>query len=432
MTELEQARMEIDQIDAETAALFERRMQASARIAAWKREHGQAVLDPAREAALCAQNEALLRDPALLPYYRAFFRRTLELSRARQQAVLAPQGGAVRLDLLLPDGCCPIRLRRGLLSEAGQLFDLRRRVLIVTDDGVPPQYAQTLAAQCGAPVIVTLPQGEVHKTLAQYERLLRALHEGGFTRDDCVCAVGGGVVCDLAGFAAATYLRGVDFYGVPTTLLSQLDAAVGGKNGCDFGGVKNQVGTIRQPAAVLIDPALLESLPPRQLSNGLAEAVKAALLGDAALLELLEHGDPAAALPEIVARALRVKLRVVAADERESGLRKTLNLGHTLGHGLEAVTGLLHGECVALGMLPMCGEALRARLLPLYGRLGLPTAARFDPDAAFAAILHDKKSHGDTLDAVLVDEPGVCRIERMPLSALRARLDEIPTERSLP
>lgn len=433
MDELEQLRAQINEIDAEMTRLFVRRMDSAAQIASCKQARGLPIRDPAREAELLARNEALLGDAALRPYYIAFEQNVLRLSRARQEALAAmDHPGAQRLDLLLPDGVCPIRLRSGLLSEAGRLFRLDRRVLVVTDDGVPQQYAAAVAARCSRPTLVTLPQGEGSKCLMRYEHLLLRMQEDGFTRSDCVVAVGGGMICDLAGFVASTYLRGVDFYSVPTTLLAQLDAAVGGKNGCDLGGVKNQLGTIRQPCAVLIDPDLLQTLPPRQLTNGLAEAVKIAMVADPALFALLEKSDPTAALSEIISRALACKLRVVAQDERESGLRKILNFGHTVGHGLEAVTGLLHGECVALGMLPMCGDGARARLLPVLERLGLPTAVSADPDAVFTAIEKDKKRRGGIIDAVLVDDVGCCRIEPMPLAALRDRLALLFKERKKP
>lgn len=424
MNDLERSRAEIDRIDAEMTALFERRMQAVAEIAAYKRENGLPVADPAREKRVLLQNERRLHDPALRPFFRDFLQHTLALSRQRQIALSPPSAdGLTRIPLELPGSPCALLLGPGLLHRAGELLPLSgRRVLIVTDDGVPAQYAQTLAAQCADAVTVSLPQGEANKTLAQYERLLTALLENGFCRTDCVVALGGGLVCDLAGFAAATYLRGVDFCSIPTTLLAQVDAAVGGKNGCNLGGVKNQLGTIRQPNAVLIDPDLLNTLPPRQRSNGLAEALKAGVIGDPALFSLLETGDPDAHLPEIIERALRVKCRLVAQDEHEQGARRLLNLGHTLGHGLEAVTGLLHGECVALGMLAMSDPELKSRLLPVLKRLGLPMRIDADPEAVLAAALHDKKIDGGRIRIVTARDVGCCQIETVPVSALRDRL----------
>lgn len=321
----------------------------------------------------------------------------------------------------LPQNGYTVTVRRGVLSEAGKLFDLDRRVLVVTDDGVPPVYARTVAAQCKAPTVVTLPQGEATKSLPYYAKLLHVLLENHFTRTDCVVAVGGGVVGDLAGFAAASFLRGVDFYNIPTTVLSQVDSSIGGKVAIDFDGIKNCVGAFYQPRAVLIDPQVLETLPRRQVANGLAEAVKMALTFDASLFALFETEDPTAHMEEIIARSLQIKADVVMQDEKESGLRRVLNFGHTVGHGIEAagMQALYHGECVALGMLPMCSAAVRARLLPVLEKLGLPTACHVSAEAAWAALTHDKKLSGDMLTAIFCETVGSFEMRKMPLSALK-------------
>ena len=182
-----------------------------------------------------------------------------------------------------------IRIERGIIKNAGQYLHLNRRVLIVTDSGVPAQYAASIAAQCKQGVIYTVEQGEASKSLETFGKLLGAMLEHGFSRKDCVVAVGGGVVGDLAGFAASAYMRGIDFYNVPTTLLSQIDSSIGGKTAINFGGVKNIVGAFYQPRAVLIDPDLLHTLPQRQISNGLAEAVKMALTSDKELFDIFER-----------------------------------------------------------------------------------------------------------------------------------------------
>lgn len=321
----------------------------------------------------------------------------------------------------LPQNGYTVTVRRGALSEAGKLFDLDRRVLVVTDDGVPPVYVETVAAQCKAPTVVTLPQGEATKSLPYYAKLLHVLLENHFTRTDCVVAVGGGVVGDLAGFAAASFLRGVDFYNIPTTVLSQVDSSIGGKVAIDFDGIKNCVGAFYQPRAVLIDPQVLETLPRRQVANGLAEAVKMALTFDASLFALFETEDPTAYMEEIIARSLQIKADVVMQDEKESGLRRVLNFGHTVGHGIEAagMQALYHGECVALGMLPMCSAAVRARLLPVLEKLGLPTACHVSAEAAWAALTHDKKLSGDMLTAIFCETVGSFEMRKMPLSALK-------------
>jgi 3-dehydroquinate synthase len=314
-----------------------------------------------------------------------------------------------------------ITVQRGSLAEAGRLLDLKRKVLIVTDEGVPATYAEAVAAACDKPLTVTVPRGEGSKSLAGLERLLTAMLDAGFTRGDCVCAVGGGVPGDLAGFAASAYMRGIDFYNIPTTLLSQVDSSIGGKTAVNLGGVKNIVGAFWQPRAVLIDPDTLKTLPAREYAGGMAEAVKTALIGDAALFDLLEAGQ--AETEDVIARSLAVKKAVVEADEREGGARKALNFGHSIGHAIESATGLPHGACVALGMLPMCSDAVRARLLPVLEKAGLPTSADFDRAAVWEAMRHDKKAGAGSTDIVTVEEIGHGQLERVPTEQLKARFD---------
>ena len=320
-----------------------------------------------------------------------------------------------------------IVLERGALRSAGSLLNLSRKVLVVTDGGVPPQYASALSAQCKEPHIYSVLPGETSKSLGVLEKLLSAMLEYGFTRSDCVVAVGGGVVGDLAGFAASCYMRGIDFYNIPTTVLSQVDSSIGGKTAVNLNGVKNIVGAFWQPKKVLVDPDTLQTLPQRQLANGLAEAVKAGLIADADLFSmfeadassLLDLANASASYERIIASALRVKKAVVEQDEREGGLRKILNFGHTVGHGIESVTGLYHGECVALGMIPMCSPDVRSRLIPVLSALGLPVKVTANPEAVYAAILHDKKLSGGRISVIRVDSPGSCSIESVPPESLK-------------
>ncbi len=320
-----------------------------------------------------------------------------------------------------------IVIRRGALGQAGTLLQLDRQVLVVSDDGVPEQYLRTFAACCGRAETVLLPRGEKHKTLQSVELLLRRMLEKGFTRGDCVAAVGGGMIGDLAGFAAASYMRGIDFYNIPTTLLSQVDSSIGGKTGVNLDGVKNIVGAFYRPKAVLIDPDVLCTLPPRLRAEGMAEAVKMAVTSDAALLRDIERGDPYDNIEDLLYRALSIKKAVVEQDETEQGLRRLLNFGHTLGHGIEAVSAgtLYHGECVALGMLPMCAPEVRARLIPLLTRLGLPTRWEGDGEAVLRAAAHDKKRTRDGIAAVLVDEAGKGYVQTLTADQLRARMKEV-------
>ena len=318
-----------------------------------------------------------------------------------------------------------ITVESGALSRAGELFRLDRRALVVTDAGVPEDYAKAVAARAKQAVIVTIPEGEASKSMGTLELLLSAMLDNGFDRHDCAVAVGGGVVGDLTGFAASLYMRGIDFYNVPTTLLAQVDSSIGGKTAVDFHGVKNIVGSFWQPKGVLIDPDALKTLSPRHLSNGLAEAVKMALTSDAELFRLFEENDPrdGSVLYEIIVRSLRVKKSVVEADEREAGMRKILNFGHTLGHAVESASApaLYHGECVALGMLPMSSPAVRARLVPVLEKLGLPVSIDLPSETVREAMLHDKKSAAGAIDAVTVEEPGACRVERMTPDELMRR-----------
>lgn len=315
-----------------------------------------------------------------------------------------------------------ITIKRGSLAKADAYMKLDRKVLIVTDSGVPAEYAKTVAACCAAPVIVTIPQGESSKTLQNFEMLCRRMLQNGFTRTDCVVAVGGGVVGDLAGFAAASFMRGIDFYNVPTTVLSQVDSSVGGKVAIDLDHIKNCVGAFHQPKAVLIDPEVLSTLPQRQISNGLAEAVKMAVNFDEKLLTLFEAEDYLSHMDEIIAASLRIKAAVVKADEKESGLRRVLNFGHTIGHGIETaggLDGLYHGECVALGMLPMCSDALRPRVKTILEKLKLPTSCSADPTAVWEAMLHDKKLSGSTITVVYAPKAGSFELRSMPVTDLK-------------
>ena len=316
-------------------------------------------------------------------------------------------------------GSYNIRLKRGALEKAGEIFNLNRRVLIVTDTGVPKEYAQTVAEQCKTPVIKTIPEGEKSKQIDTYSDVLQTLVENGFTRTDCVVAVGGGVVGDLAGFAAATYMRGIDFYNVPTTVLSQVDSSIGGKTAIDFGGYKNIVGAFYPPRAVLIDPDTLKTLPERQISNGLSEAVKMALTSDEELFQIFEKSNISDSLDVVIERALYIKKQVVEQDEFEGGLRKILNFGHTLAHAIESAEGMenyYHGECVALGMIPMCSSSVRERLIPVLERLNLPTKIDFDKETLINAASHDKKMSGDSITVVYVKTAGSFELKKISFS----------------
>ena len=313
-----------------------------------------------------------------------------------------------------------IHIGSGILEKTGELFNLNRRVFIVTDDGVPCEYAKKIAKNAAEAKIVTVKSGEGAKSPEVYASLLSEMLEFGLTRSDCAVAVGGGVVGDLTGFLAATYMRGIDFYNVPTTLLSQVDSSIGGKTAINLSGVKNIVGAFHQPSGVVIDTDTLLTLPKRHFVSGLCEALKMAMTSDKELFELFENEEVSDAnIEKIIVASLKIKKSVVEEDEREGGIRKILNFGHTFGHAVEAemeMSGLYHGECVAIGMIPVCSDSVRDRLVAILKKIGLPYRYEGDMSRALSYISHDKKCDGDKISIVLVSEIGKCEIKKMTVS----------------
>ena len=336
-----------------------------------------------------------------------------------------------KLTMNLGERSYDIILKNGALENLYQFARLDRKVAVVTDSGVPAEYAQRVADQCRESTIITVPQGEASKSFKILETVLRQMLEFNMGRGDLVVAVGGGVVGDLAGFAAAIYMRGIDFINCPTTTLSMIDSSIGGKTAVDLGDTKNIVGAFWQPKLVIVDPATLSTLPRRHYINGLAEAVKAGLLADPELFSIFEKGDIDTQISEIIYRSLRFKKNVVEQDETERGMRKALNFGHTIGHGIEAVkgikgrrtVGLFHGECVALGMLPMIeSKALQKRVRAVYRRIGLPTRTTYNKEKVLAEMLHDKKAQGGQITVIKVPGLGGWRAETIPVEGLRPLL----------
>jgi shikimate kinase/3-dehydroquinate synthase len=306
-------------------------------------------------------------------------------------------------------GDYPAYVGRGLLGFWPATVPGRR--FLVTDGNAGRLYADALGRVHAR---VAVMPGEQSKTVAHAEIVWTELAQAGMTRQDLVIALGGGVVGDLAGFCAATYQRGVRFVQVPTTLLAQVDSAYGGKTGVDLAEAKNYVGAYHQPAAVIADADTLRTLPEPELAAGYAEVLKTALIAGGALWERVRAGaDPAA--PDLVAGCVRTKLRIVARDERDAGLRQVLNLGHTVAHALETVTGYAryrHGEAVGIGLLAalsLSGQpALREEVRALLAARGLPTSLDGEaPEAVVAAAGKDKKRLGAApVPFVLLEEPG--------------------------
>jgi shikimate kinase/3-dehydroquinate synthase len=319
----------------------------------------------------------------------------------------------------------------GLLSAG---LDAPSRWFAIADAGALAHHAGALP-----PVETTIEAGggEAAKTLSETERILRELATAGARRDDGVIAFGGGVVGDLGGFCAATYQRGVALVQMPTTLVAQVDSAYGGKTGVDLPEAKNYAGAFHMPHAVLTDPELLVTLPPEELAAGFAEVLKTALIAGGGLwddVRSLESLDPAA-LTEIVFACALTKIDVVAEDERDSGRRAVLNLGHTVGHAVEAATGYAryrHGEAIGLGMLAALqlsgATELRSEVAELLDRHGLPTAldGGVDVDAVMTALERDKKADADGVPFVLLERPGEPRIGgRVDGGSVRSAVEEL-------
>lgn len=315
-------------------------------------------------------------------------------------------------------------IEKGVFKKAESLLNLERKVLIVSDDGVPSSYARELSAKCKVPVVYVIQSGENHKNLETMQSLFQVMLDNNFNRKDCVVALGGGLVGDLAGFTAASYMRGIDFYNIPTTVLSCVDSSVGGKTAVNFGGVKNIIGAFWQPKKVLIDEDLLKSLPARQVSNGLSEALKMSLTFDKNLFDLFKNENPLDNLERIIQRSVELKADVVEKDEKEAGLRKVLNFGHTIGHGIELCSegSLYHGECVALGMICMSSEKVRNLLVPVLKKLNLPTSCKIDSEKVLECVKHDKKGSGGKITCILVNEVGSFEMKDLSLDELKERM----------
>ncbi len=323
-----------------------------------------------------------------------------------------------------------ITIERGSINTLSKYCNVDKKALIVTDSGVPFEYAQAVSKQFKNNIIKVIPQGEKSKSFDTYKELLEILNESAFSRSDCVVAVGGGVVGDLSGFAAATYMRGITFYNIPTTLLSQVDSSIGGKTAIDFGGYKNTVGAFYQPEAVVIDPDVLNTLSERQFNNGLAESIKMAATSDKELFEMLENNNAKTIIDLVIERSLKIKKAVVEEDEKETGLRKVLNFGHTAGHAIETTAGFsdyLHGECVSMGMLAFSSESVRTRLVKVLTKYNLPVKFDFPVENILSALRHDKKAKGDGVNVVFVKEIGSFEFKFISFSDLEILVREAYT-----
>jgi shikimate kinase/3-dehydroquinate synthase len=344
---------------------------------------------------------------------------TVEEVVGRVIELLKSEAVVEKIAVRTPTGSYEIHLGKRLLTRIGELAQqkgLGDKVALVTNPTVGDLYASTVVASLQEagfePVICQVPDGETYKTLNIVSSLYDQFVAGGLDRYGAVLALGGGVIGDMAGFAAATYMRGVPLVQLPTTLLAMVDASIGGKVAVDHPRGKNLIGAFKQPEMVVIDPLALKTLDEAEMRSGWAEVIKAGVIGSPRLFEHLEEGgdDPS---PSIIAEAIHVKVAIVEEDPYESGRRAVLNLGHTFGHALEVLSGftLRHGEAVSIGMvaatrtavaLGLCDEMVEGRLVALLQRFGLPTCYEgYEPREIWEAMATDKKKRGKKLRFVL-------------------------------
>lgn len=317
-----------------------------------------------------------------------------------------------------------IIIERGAMKHLADYVNLNRKVLVISDDGVPKQYVDTVLSQCTKGYCHIVKQGEEAKSFPVFQELCELLLHYNFSRKDLIIAVGGGVIGDLAGYVAASYMRGISFVNIPTTTLSQIDSSIGGKVAINLNKVKNIIGAFYHPDVVIVDSDSLKTLPIRHFNNGLVEAVKSGLIYDEKLFELFEITNIYENIDEIIYRSLLVKKQVVEQDEKEHNLRKILNFGHTIGHGIETVyglSGLYHGECVAIGMIPMIeDEELKNRTLQIYEKLSIKANVPYDKKQVMDVMCKDKKAYGSKITIVKVKTLGkaeLCNIETKELEA---------------
>lgn len=337
----------------------------------------------------------------------------------------------MNLEVRTQSGVHPIVIERGIHNRLADYIDTSKPTLLVCDDQIPGQWVEAVLSQLPNGTLHTFPAGESSKTIGQWTGILEAAASIPLSRKDQIIALGGGVTGDMAGFAAACYMRGISFINIPTTVLSQVDSSAGGKTAIDLGRAKNIVGAFWQPQCVLIDPDLLSTLPARQIANGLAEALKMGLLFDEKLVEEFEKENPD--LDAIIARSIELKARIVEQDEKEAGLRSVLNFGHTLGHAIEGSFSnfeYLHGECVGAGMLYFIDDpVLYQRVKTIEQKIGLPEIRRFDSAKAADLLRLDKKGNRETIKVVRVPSCGSYSMEEIPWSQAEDLLHSDPYAR---
>ncbi|MBO0468208.1 3-dehydroquinate synthase [Enterococcus plantarum] len=353
----------------------------------------------------------------------------------------------MKLTVTLPNHSYDLTIEKGLLKTIGSWVKelwLPQKIVIITDTNVQPLYGEQVQKSLKEAGFETatfvIKAGEQSKSLSVAAEVYDVLADEGMTRSDGIIALGGGVVGDLAGFVASTYMRGLHFLQVPTTLLAQVDSSIGGKTAVNTKKAKNLVGTFAQPDGVLIDPDTLDTLEVRRIQEGIAEIIKSAAIADQDLWQkldaLTDENDLKAHATEIIAACCKIKRKVVEEDELDNGVRLLLNFGHTIGHALENTAGygnLTHGEGVAIGMSQVTRVAESKKLTPkgttekltkMIQKFHLPIRSnQWDQEQLYAALTHDKKARGGKINLILLDSIGEAKIVRIPIEEMKGYLN---------
>ncbi|MGX7201879.1 3-dehydroquinate synthase [Enterococcus plantarum] len=353
----------------------------------------------------------------------------------------------MKLTVTLPNHSYDLTIEKGLLKSIGSWVKelwLSQKIVIITDTNVQPLYGEQVQKSLKEAGFETatfvIKAGEQSKSLSVAAEVYDVLADEGMTRSDGIIALGGGVVGDLAGFVASTYMRGLHFLQVPTTLLAQVDSSIGGKTAVNTKKAKNLVGTFAQPDGVLIDPDTLDTLEVRRIQEGIAEIIKSAAIADQDLWQkldaLTDENDLKAHATEIIAACCKIKRKVVEEDELDNGVRLLLNFGHTIGHALENTAGygnLTHGEGVAIGMSQVTRVAESKKLTPkgttekltkMIQKFHLPIRSnQWDQEQLYAALTHDKKARGGKINLILLDSIGEAKIVRIPIEEMKGYLN---------
>ena len=422
MEDLKQLRQQINDIDQEMVKLFERRMKVSSKIGQFKRENNLPIYDKKREEQVLKRNCSLLKDTSLNDYWRIFQNQLMDLSKQYQNEINCERN---TINIILDKCGYNITIDDNLINDINKVFYLKRKVLFIYDDNLSEEVVEKVSSQIDKCYPLPLHASEKQKNIETLTVIYDTLIQNCFNRNDCILCLSGGLISDIAALAASSFNRGIDLYLMPTTLLSMVDSSIGGKTAINYGGYKNMIGTFYQPKAVLICPCLLKSLPQRQFNNGLFEIIKMALIKDKNFFyQLYNRND--IDIYQLIHKSIMIKKEIIQQDEKDNQLRKILNFGHTIGHGLELnCLDLYHGEAVGYGMLCMCSDEVFACLNSLLMELLPKRKLIFDKEKVRYSILHDKKAKDNKIECVFVSEIGKCQIKEFSIEEIMDRLETL-------